>query len=129
MSGCIPLGGCGDFPPQPIVYTSDMTLLDRVLLIEKELKKVVEDSEKTDKEIEVIKAEIAEIEKILAEFDTEKAKEIVEKYLATMIFVEISKSGYIIYYIPERWEDITFNTQGVDVNLPGVEYGRLILSY
>ena len=27
----------GGFPPQPIVYTSDMTLLDRVMMIQKEL--------------------------------------------------------------------------------------------
>jgi hypothetical protein len=35
MGGFINCGG--GFPPQPIVYTSDMTLLDRVMMIQKEL--------------------------------------------------------------------------------------------
>ena len=35
MNGFINCGG--GFPPQPIVYTSDMTLLDRVMMIHKEL--------------------------------------------------------------------------------------------
>lgn len=34
MSGFI---NCGGFPPQPIVYAGDMTLLDRVMMIQKEL--------------------------------------------------------------------------------------------
>lgn len=35
MGGFINCGG--GFPPQPIVYTSDMTLVDRVMMIQKEL--------------------------------------------------------------------------------------------
>lgn len=34
MNGFI---NCGGFPPQPIVYTDSMTLLDRVMMIQKEL--------------------------------------------------------------------------------------------
>lgn len=37
MDRLIPVGGCGGFPPQPIVYASNMTLLDRVMLIQKQL--------------------------------------------------------------------------------------------
>ena len=46
-----------------------------------------------------------------------------------MIFVEISDSGYIMYYIPERWEDIKFETTGLDVDIPNTDFGRLVLSY
>jgi len=49
--------------------------------------------------------------------------------LATMIFVEINKNGYIVYHIPETWDDITFNTTGLDINIPNTEYGQLVLSY
>ena len=57
------------------------------------------------------------------------AKSVIEKYLATMIFVEISDSGYIIYYIPDSWDEITFNTTDLDISIPDVEYGHLVLSY
>ena len=76
-----------------------------------------------------IKKQIAEIEKTLENFDSAAVKKIIEKYLATMIFVEISDAGYIIYNIPERWDEIIFNTQGVDIDIENTEYGRLILSY
>lgn len=128
MSGFINCGG--GFPPQPIVYTDNMTLLDKVLLIEKKLKEYTgEDNNKTEEEIEELKKQIAEIKKTLENFDSVEVKKIIEKYLATMIFVEISDTGYIIYNIPERWDEIIFNTQGVDIDIEGTEYGRLILSY
>lgn len=119
----------GGFPPQPIVYADSMTLLERVLLIEKKLKEYTGGDDKTEKEIEELKKQIEEIEKTLENFDSIEVKKIIEKYLATMIFVEISDAGYIIYNIPERWDEIIFNTQGVDINIKDTEYGRLILSY
>ena len=66
---------------------------------------------------------------MLDNFDTVVIERIVREYLATMIFVEISDAGYFIYYIPDSWDNIQFETSGLDVELPDVEYGRLILSY
>lgn len=126
MGGFINCGG--GFPPQPIVYTDNMTLVDRVLLIEKKLKEYTGEYSKTE-EIEELKKQIAEIEKTLENFGSVEVKKIIEKYLATMIFVEISDAGYIIYNIPGRWDEIIFNTQGVDIDIENTEYGRLILSY
>lgn len=121
---------CGSgFPPQPIVYTDDMTLLDRVLLIEKKIKEYTGEDGKTEEEIKELKKQIAEIKKTLENFDSVEVKKIIEKYIAKMIFVEISDAGYIIYNIPERWDEIIFNTQGVDIDIENTEYGRLILSY
>lgn len=127
MGGFINCGG--GFPPQPIVYTDSMTLLDRVLLIEKKLKEYTGEDDKTDEEIKELKKQIAEIKKTLENFGSVEVKKLIEKYLATMIFVEISDAGYIIYNIPERWDEIIFNTQGVDIDIEDTEYGRLILSY
>ena len=127
MSDFINCGG--GFPPQPIVYADNMTLLEKVLLIEKKLKEYTGEDNKTEEEIEELKKQIAEIEKTLENFGSVEVRKIVEKYLATMIFVEISDAGYIIYNIPERWDEIIFNTQGVDIDIEDTEYGRLILSY
>lgn len=57
------------------------------------------------------------------------AKSVIEKYLATMIFVEITDAGYIVYYIPDTWDEITFNTTDLDITVPDVDYGHLVLSY
>lgn len=57
------------------------------------------------------------------------AKSVIEKYIATMIFVEISDAGFIVYYIPDSWDEITFNTTDLDISIPDVDYGHLVLSY
>ena len=81
-------------------------------------------------EIAELKSELSIVQKWIDDFDTSYAEKIIKDSLATMIFVEISDAGYIMYYIPDNWESIVFNTTGLDVSIQGVdEYGRLVLSY
>lgn len=46
-----------------------------------------------------------------------------------MVFFGLTDDGYFIAYIPEGWDDIIFNTAGLDIVVPDVDYGTLILSY
>ena len=61
--------------------------------------------------------------------DSGDVAQIIKDNIATMIFVEINAQGYIVYNIPENWNDITFNTTGLDVAISGYDYGHLVLSY
>ena len=49
--------------------------------------------------------------------------------LIKFIIINITDDGYMVMYIPESWSDIIFNTTGLDIIIPGVEDGRLVLSY
>lgn len=50
--------------------------------------------------------------------------------MAKMVFFGLTDSGYFIAYIPEGWDDITFNTTEYDITLAlQPEYGHLVLSY
>lgn len=49
--------------------------------------------------------------------------------LIKMVIINITDDGYLVAYIPESWDDIIFNTTGLDITIPGQEYGRLVLSY
>ncbi len=98
------------------------------------LKKIKEDEEAQNLSIEELKERLEPVEEWIANYSTEYTKELVENYLktilASMIFVEISDSGYFIYHIPDGWDSIVFNTTGWDINLTmQPEYGHLVLSY
>ena len=58
----------------------------------------------------------------------ENALDIVGELVRT-VFFGLTDSGYFVAYIPESWDDIEFNTSGLDIFITGIEYGRLILSY
>lgn len=50
--------------------------------------------------------------------------------MAKMVFFGLTDSGYFVAYIPDGWDDITFNTTGWDIILALMpEYGHLVLSY
>ena len=47
-----------------------------------------------------------------------------------MVFFGLTDSGYFVAYIPESWNDITFNTTEYDISVPLMpDYGHLVLSY
>lgn len=49
--------------------------------------------------------------------------------LVKMIFFNLNDEGYLVAFIPESWNDITFGTTGLDVFPAGVDYGHLTLDY
>ena len=53
---------------------------------------------------------------------------LIQEMILTVWF-GITDDGYFVAYIPESWQDIIFNTTGLDIIIPGYEYGRLVLSF
>lgn len=50
--------------------------------------------------------------------------------LVKSVYFGITDDGYFVAYIPETWNDIIFNTTGLDINVSlQPEYGHLVLSY
>lgn len=46
------------------------------------------------------------------------------------VWFGLTDNGQFVAYIPESWDNITFNTTGLDIALEcHPEYGRLVLSY
>lgn len=82
-------------------------------------------------DFEILKNNFDELKNyVLSAFTDDNIRKIIISYIATMIFVEISDSGYIIYNIPETWSDIKFNTTELDIKVESQkEYGHLVLSY
>lgn len=114
----------------PLVYDDSLSYYEVLCKIVKYINDLIENQKDFGNDLAQLQKELKEVQKWIEDFDTSYAEKIIKDYLATMIFVEISDSGYIVYYIPEEWKDITFNTTGLDIELPiQSEYGHLVLSY
>lgn len=100
----------------------------------KEIKRVIADEEQQNTNIAELKEQVANLEEWVNNYDPSFIQttvlEYLESILAHMIFVEISDAGYFVYHIPNGWEEITFHTTGLDIELPiQPQYGHLVLSY
>lgn len=49
--------------------------------------------------------------------------------LVKLVFFGINDEGYWVAYIPESWDEIIFNTTGLDITIQDVEDGHLVLSF
>lgn len=113
----------------PLVYDQSLSYYEVLCKVVKYINDLIDQDKIIGEELSGIKSDLETVQQWIDNFDTSFAEEIIKSYLATMIFVEINDEGYIVYYIPEKWEDITFNTSGLDIVIPDTSYGRLVLSY
>ncbi len=117
------------FKVLPLVYDDSLSYYEVLCKVVQYINQLIEQDKVFAGEIEQLQKDLAVVQKWIDNFDTSYAEEIIKKYIATMIFLEISDSGYIVYYIPESWKDIVFNTTDLDIQITGYDYGRLVLSY
>lgn len=114
----------------PLVYDESLSYYEVLCKVVEYINNLIDTDKEIFDELDALKADLDIVQKWIEDFDTGFAEKIIEEHIATMIFVEISDSGYIVYYIPDSWKDITFNTTELDIEVPYVdEYGRLVLSY
>ena len=113
----------------PLVYDDSLSYYEILCKVVDYINNMIENQKEFSDELAELKSELDVVKKWIDDFDTSYAEDIIKQYLATMIFVEISDSGYFIYYIPESWKDIKFETTGLDIDITDTEYGRLVLNY
>ena len=121
----------------PLVYDDSLSYYELLCKVVSKLNELIEKYASFDDMVEEIQTAIDALQKQIDEFDTTYIEKLIKDKLANMIYVWISDAGYIIYYVPESWDDITFNTTGLDIqneqladngHLANYEYGRLVLS-
>lgn len=122
----------------PLVYDESLSYYEVLCKVVQKLNEVIEAYSGSPEQITEILEAIAKLQKWVDEFDTSYAEKIIEEYLAQMIYVRLSDAGYFIYYIPQSWKQIEFNTTGLDItdemlksggHASGYDYGHLVLSY
>lgn len=113
----------------PLVYDDSLSYYEVLCKVVNYINNLIDTNNQIIEYVDELKAELKVVQDWIDNFDTSYAESIIREYLATMIFVEISDAGYFVYYIPESWDNITFNTTGLDITIPDTDYGRLVLSY
>lgn len=121
----------------PLVYDDSLSYYELLCKVVSKLNELIEKYASFDDVVAEIQSAIDALQKQIDEFDTTYIEKLIKDKLANMIYVWISDAGYFIYYIPESWNDVSFNTTGLDISneelannghVANYEYGRLVLS-
>lgn len=113
----------------PLVYDDSLSYYEVLCKVVKYINELISQDRVFADQIQDLRADLAKVQGWINSYDTTFAEKIIREHLATMIFVEISTTGYIIYTIPDTWDEITFNTTGLDISVSDYGYGHLVLSY
>lgn len=113
----------------PLVYDDSLSYYEVLCKVVEYINNLIEEDRNIEQNIDELENDLKVVQEWIDNFDTSYAEKIIKDAIATMIFVEINDAGYIVYYIPEEWKDITFRTTGYDTEVAGVDYGHLVLDY
>lgn len=116
----------------PLVYDNSLSYYEVLCKLTEHINGMVEGVEIAIESVQDLAVDVAEIEKELEKI-SEGNFEFIYQIVANAIknvFFGLTMNGYFVAYIPESWDDITFETTGWDVDIPSQpEYGHLVLSY
>lgn len=118
----------------PLVYDDSLSYYEVLCKVVEYINNLISTCNEMNDDIAELQAEVKVIQDWIDSYDESKIletiKSTIEAFIATMIFVEIGEGGRFIYYIPETWHDVTFNTTELDIFISEYpEFGRLVLSY
>ena len=113
----------------PLVYDDSLSYYELLCKVVDYINNLIETDNDIISDMDSMKSDLAVVKDFVDNFDTSYAEQVLRETIATMIFVEITDAGYIVYNIPDSWSDIQFNTTGLDIELELQQnYGHLVLS-
>lgn len=113
----------------PLVYDDSLSYYEVLCKVVNYINKLIEQDKIFGDELTKLREDLATVQEWIDNYNTSYVKNLVEKFISNMIYVDISDSGYIIYHVPESWNDIKFYTTGLDITVPTEsDYGHLVLS-
>lgn len=114
----------------PLVYDDSLSYYEVLCKLREKINEIIEVSNGWQDQYDELVKVMEQLQEWIDNFDTSYIKKLIQEKIATMIFVSINDAGYIVYHVPKTWDNITFNTTGLDIEVEmQPEYGHLVLSY
>ena len=113
----------------PLVYDDSLSYYEVLCKVVHYINQLIETDKEIFEDIDELKNELATVQEWIDNFDTSYIEQLISEAIATMVFFGLTDTGYFIAFIPDSWEEITFETTGWDVDITGIPYGHLCLGY
>lgn len=117
----------------PLVYDNSLSYYEVLCKVVEYINNLIDTDREIFEDIEALQKDMAIVKKWIDNFDDNAntiLRELIEKYIATMVFFGITDDGYFVAYIPESWDEIEFRTTELDIFVESQpEYGHLVLLY
>ena len=118
----------------PLVYDDSLSYYEVLCKVVEYINGLIDSDKEIVENIQQLRSELTIVQEWINSFNYEPllktVEEMVQKYLTTGVYFGLTDNGYFCAYIPRSWQNVKFNTTGLDINVPlQPEYGHLVLSY
>lgn len=119
----------------PLVYDDSLSYYEVLCKVKDKLNEIITQQNTTGEAVESLQLAVDElnaccdeVKKTLDGDLTDLMKDIIEKTVK-MVFFGLTDAGYFVAFIPDSWDEITFETTGYDYMTSDYDFGHLVLSY
>lgn len=114
----------------PLVYDDSLSYYEVLCKVVNYINNLITNSNEIVADVTELRAELAQIQNWIDNFNTSEVEKIIADYIGKMVFFGLTDTGYFVAYIPENWDNINFATTGYDITVPiQPEFGHLVLLY
>ena len=118
----------------PLVYDESLSYYEVLCKVVKYINDLIDSDKEIVENIEALRSDMTVVQEWINSFNYEPllktVEEMVQKYLTVGVYFGLTDDGYFCAYIPRSWQNVKFNTTGLDIETPlQPEYGHLVLSY
>ena len=117
----------------PLVYDDSLSYYEVLCKIVEYINNLIKTDNEIFATIDKMQKDIDVLQDWINNFDENMdtmLREIIDRYIATMVLFGLTDDGYFVAYIPDSWSDVTFYTTELDIFLDiEPEYGHLVLAY
>lgn len=113
----------------PLDISGDITDYEFLLSVCTKLNQLIESDTLQNEILEALKKDVETLQQEMNQIqngDFAFLRKIIENAIRHVWF-GITQSGYFCAYVPSNWDDLIFKTTGLDIVIPGYNYGHLVL--
>ena len=114
----------------PLVYDDSLSYYEVLCKVVDYINKLIDTDKEIFEDLDGLRKDLEVVQSWIENFATDEIKKVISECLPVMVFFGLTDTGYFVTYIPESWENITFETTGYDTFIDLMpEYGHLVLRY
>lgn len=117
----------------PLVYDNSLSYYEVLCKVVDYINHLIDTDKEIFDDLDALNKDMNYVKSWIDNFDDNAYKvltELIDRYIATMVFFGLTDDGYFVVYIPDSWKNVTFYTTELDIFLPiQPEYGHLVLAY
>lgn len=115
----------------PTIFDESLSYYENICKLQVVIAQIVQEGIQTDKDITQLQEEMQEVQTFIDNWN-ENSETIIKNIIQTIgignVIFSLTSDGRFMVTWYDNWYGVTWGTTGYDINIPGYDYGHLVIN-